>query len=94
MRLFSKTRALALAGWLGGLEPVKLVIEGQQLLLEAGQEDRWLVTDIESETAKTAKQSLLNSKERAGGLQFIAVQTTPEEENFSGFWMLRDVPDQ
>ena len=50
LRLFSKTRALALAGWLGGLEPVKLAIEGNQLLLEAGQDDRWLVTDISNET--------------------------------------------
>ncbi|MGB0824533.1 MAG: Tab2 family RNA-binding protein [Synechococcus sp.] len=26
------------------------------------------------------------------GLQFIAVQTTPEEQSFAGFWMLRDIP--
>ena len=91
LRLFSKRRALALAGWLGGLEPVKLAIEGNQLLLEAGQDDRWLVTDLTNESAKEAKQSLLNSKEKANGLQFISVQTTPEEERFTGFWMLRDI---
>ena len=93
LRLFSKTRALALAGWLGGLEPVKLVIEGNQLLLEAGQDDRWLVTDMTTNASKEAKESLTNAKEKAGGIQFISVQTNPEEQNFTGFWMLRDMPD-
>ena len=94
LRLFSKKRALALAGWLGGLEPVKLVIEGNQLLLEAGQEDRWLVTDMDKEGAMDANKTLINSREKAGGLQFIAVQTTPEEQKFTGFWMLRDISDE
>ena len=93
LRLFSKTRALALAGWLGGLEPVKLVIEGNQLLLEAGQNDRWLVTDMTNESSKEAAVSLLNSREKAGGIQFISVQTKPEEQIFKGFWMLRDMPE-
>ncbi len=93
LRLFSKTRALALAGWLGGLEPVKLAIKGNQLLLEAGQDDRWLVTDLTKEASKEAEKSLITSREKAGGMQFISVQTTPEEEKFTGFWMLRDMPD-
>ena len=91
LRLFSKSRALALAGWLGGLEPVKLVIEGNQLLLEAGQEDRWLVSDLRPEIAKEAQQNLMISKEKANGLQFISIQTSPEEEYFAGFWMLKDL---
>ena len=89
LRLFSKTRALALAGWLGGLEPVKLAIEGNQLLLEAGQDDRWLVTDMTKEASKEAEQAFLYSRDNAGGIQFLSVQTTPDEEKFSGFWMLR-----
>ncbi len=93
LRLFSKNRALALAGWLGGLEPVKLVVEGTQLLLEAGQEDRWLVTDLSEDVAKAASQSLRDSIKNSQGLQFISVQTTPEEELFKGFWMLRDLQD-
>ncbi len=93
LRLFSKSRALALAGWLGGLEPVKLAVEGNQLLLEAGQDDRWLVTDMIEQTSKEAKQALINSRENAGGIQFISVQATPDEQKFAGFWMLRDMPD-
>ena len=91
LRLFSKRRALAIAGWLGALEPVKLVIEGNQLILEAGQEDRWLVSDLSNEIASTVQISLKKSRDDINGLQFIAVQTTPEEEKFSGFWMLRDL---
>ena len=93
LRLFSKTRALALAGWLGGLEPVKLVIEGNQLLLEAGQDDRWLVTDMTRKASEEAAESLLKSRDKAGGIQFISVQPTPDEEFFTGFWMLRDMPE-
>ncbi len=93
LRLFSKSRALALSGWLGGLEPVKLLVEGNQLLLEAGQDDRWLVTDMTKEASKEAEQALINSREKAGGIQFISVQTTPEEEKFAGFWMLREMND-
>ncbi len=92
LRLFSKKRALALAGRLGGLEPSKLVIEGSKLLLEAGQEDAWLVTDLQPEQAKTTQQSLVNSRKNADGLHFIAIQTTPEDKSFAGFWMLRDIP--
>ena len=55
IRLFSPKRSLALAAWLGGLEPAKLLIEGTQIILEAGQADRWLVTDVEEEAKKLLK---------------------------------------
>ncbi len=92
LRLFSKKRSLALAGWIGGLEPVRLVIQGKQLLLEAGQEDRWLVTDLDESTSVTAQKDFMDTRENSQGLQFIAVQSTPSEKTFAGFWMLRDLP--
>ncbi len=92
LRLFSKTRALALAAFLGSLEPVRLVVEGNKLLLEAGQDDRWLVTELSKENANDASQNLKAAKKQAGGLQFISIQGTPEEQKFDGFWMLRDIP--
>ncbi len=91
LRLFSKDRAFALSAWLSGIEPVKLLVEGTQLILESGQEDRWLVTDMEVSTAKNAESSLLISREKIDGLQFIAIQSSPKEEKFAGFWMLRDI---
>ena len=91
LRLFSKTRALALSAWLNSLEPVILVVENNQLLLESGQEDRWLVTDMSKDYAETVKINLSDAKEQADGLQFIAIQSSPEVENFTGFWMLKDI---
>lgn len=91
IRLFSEERSLALAGWLGSLEPVRLVINKNQLILEAGQEDQWLVTDLKEDIAIAVQESLMNSKINAGGLQFIAVQASTEEKSFAGFWMLKDI---
>ena len=91
IRLFSSTRSLALAAWLGGLEPAKLSIDGTQIILEAGQADRWLVTDIEKEAKKAIENNFLNTKLDADGLQFISVQKSPEQNSLDGFWMLRDI---
>ena len=92
LRLFSSTRSLAMAGWLGGLEPVRLVVEGRQLVLEAGQDDRWLVSDLEPKASEEVAEALRASRNQARGLQFIAIQASPEEQTFAGFWMLRDIP--
>lgn len=91
IRLFSQSRSLGLAAWLGGLEPVKIAQENNQLILEAGQEERWLITDMNLKTSNFAKESFSLAKEKADGLQFISVQSSPEEEKFAGFWMLKDL---
>ena len=91
IRLFSKNRSLALAAWIGGLEPVKLTLDRNQLILEAGQSDRWLVTDLQEDILMPLKKSFLESKEKADGLQFISIQSKPENETFAGFWMLKDI---
>ena len=91
LRLFSRNRSLALAGCLGAVEPVRLKLNNNQLILEAGQDDQWLVSDLEDQTAKEFKKSLINSLKNAEGLQFIAVQSSPEDKNFAGFWMLKDL---
>jgi len=54
LRLFSAGRSLAIAGWLAGLEPVRLEVDGNQLVLEAGMEDRWLLGNLEAEEAAAA----------------------------------------
>ena len=91
LRLFSSSRALAMAGWLGGLEPVRLLVEGRQLVLEAGQDDRWLVSDLDVQAAEAITAALADSKQTGKGLQFIAIQASPEEQSFAGFWMMRDI---
>ncbi|KEF43199.1 MAG: hypothetical protein ER33_00185 [Cyanobium sp. CACIAM 14] len=93
IRLFSRRRALAIAGWLAGLEPVRLEVSGGQVVLEAGLEDRWLLARLPQEEARMAGAALAEARERAGGLQFIAVQTGEEAASLEGFWLLRDLPD-
>ena len=93
IRLFSSQRSLALAAWLGGLEPVKLLIDGTQIVLEAGQADRWLVTDVEEAAKKAIENNFQNTKLYADGLQFISVQKSLEQNSLDGFWMLRDIGD-
>ncbi len=93
IRLFSKTRSLALSAWLSGLEPSKLIIEDNQIILETGQSDRWLVTEIKNEAKNTIKSNFQTTKEEADGLQFISVQETADKLSFDGFWMLKDLGD-
>ena len=93
IRLFSRHRALAIAGWLAGLEPVRFEMDGRQLVLEAGLEDRWLMSELDVDEANAAAAAFATARERAGGLQFLAVQRDERSEQLEGFWMLRDLPD-
>jgi hypothetical protein len=93
IRLFGAGRALAIAGWLAGLEPVRLEIEGRLLVLEAGLEDRWSLGTLAEEEAEAARQAFALARERAGGLQFLAVQAQESDQSFEGFWLLQDLPD-
>ena len=93
IRLFSRGRALAIAGWLAGLEPVRLEVSGRQLVLEAGLEDRWLLSDLPTEERDAAAEALATARSQAGGLQFLAVQSEESASRLQGFWMLRDLPD-
>ena len=62
-------------------------------MLEAGQEDRWLLGQLESEEAEAAAAAFLAARGQAGGVQFLAVQSSPDQPGFDGFWILRDLPD-
>jgi hypothetical protein len=93
LRLFSDSRSLAIAGWLAGLEPVRLEVDGPQLVLEAGMEDRWLLGNLEAEEAAAAREAFLAARSQAAGIQFIAVQRSEEQPGFDGFWILRDLAD-
>ncbi|MFM1798684.1 MAG: hypothetical protein RLZZ117_962 [Cyanobacteriota bacterium] len=93
IRLFSRGRALALAGWLAGLEPVRLEMDEEQLVLEAGLDDRWRLATLTPEEAAAASEALSRARRESAGLQFLAVQSSEQSTHFEGFWMLRDLPD-
>jgi hypothetical protein len=65
----------------------------QQLVLEAGMEDRWLLGNLDPEEANAAREAFLAARSHAAGIQFIAVQRSDDQPGFDGFWMLRDLPD-
>ena len=91
LRLFSKDRPLALAAWFSSLEPVKMRIEKNQLILDASEDDKWLVTDLAEKEAKSLEDKFNSSKINSFGYQFISIQKTPYIKEFTGFWLLRDV---
>ena len=91
LRLFSKDRSLALAAWFSSLEPVKLLIKQSQLILEASEDDKWLVTDLQEKDAKILNDKFTQTKKDSYGYQFISIQSTPFVEKFAGFWILKDV---
>ena len=62
LRLFSKDRSLALAAWFSCLEPVKLTNQKNQLILEASENDKWLVTDLPEKDAKILNEKFLRIK--------------------------------
>jgi hypothetical protein len=93
VRLFSPSRPLALAGWLSGLEPVRFEVRNQQLVLEAGIEDSWLVSDLAPDEAIAAKEAFAKARNEAAGLQFLAVQSSETATQLAGFWMLQDLPN-
>ena len=65
-----------------------MIVERNQLILEAGQEERWLVTDMDKQYADKVKLCLQKAKEDGDGIQFISVQSKPEDQNFAGFCLL------
>ena len=91
LRLFSKDRSLALSAWFSSLEPIKLVINKKQLILEASEDDKWLVTDLPEKDANILSTKFLENKKTSFGYQFISIQSTPYIEKFAGFWILRDI---
>tara|TARA_B100000963_G_scaffold342311_1_gene343038 strand:- start:4255 stop:5157 length:903 start_codon:yes stop_codon:yes gene_type:complete len=90
LRLFSENRAIALAAWFSSLEPVKLLIDKNRLILEALEDDKWLVTDIPKKEAEELNQKFITSKS-SSGYQFISIQSSPYIEKFAGFWILKDI---
>ena len=91
LRLFSKERSLALSAWFSCLEPIKLLIRKNQLILEASEDDQWLVTDLPEKDANILSTKFLENKKNSFGYQFISIQSTPYIEKFAGFWILRDI---
>ena len=93
-------RATALAAWMSGVDPVFLKFERNlmgdrtQMQLEASADARWILANLQAPKDKEAiaqGAAFEKAKQNAQGFHFLAVQTSPNIENFAGFWMLKEV---
>ncbi len=104
--IITSSRALPLAAWMSGIDPIFLKFEmgdlKMQLILEAGEESRWILTTLNTANPKDRKAteriaqiisqagSFEQIKKNSNGIHFIAIQTSVEVEHFAGFWLLKE----
>lgn len=85
-------RALPLAAWMSGLEPACLGLElgrDPQLVLETGADDRWTLVTLPNKDLIAAAEALMTAQAQVNNLHFLAVQTSPDQEEFAGFWLMQ-----
>ncbi|PSN19498.1 hypothetical protein C7271_07005 [filamentous cyanobacterium CCP5] len=91
--LIFSPRALPLAGWMSGLELGHLRVEAAQpprLILETGVADSWILATLANPKLQTEAQGFESAKQAANQVHFIGVQSSPEAENFAGFWLMQE----
>jgi hypothetical protein len=92
--IFSPTRALPLAGWMSGLELAYLRLDtkqGEKLVLETGATESWILANLRNSKLLAEAKGFEEAKQRANGVHFIGVQSNPQSESFTGFWLLQEV---
>ena len=86
-------RATALAAWMSGLEMGYLQLEADlrpQLRLETGLSDSWTLVNLTNKETVSQAQDFEKAKQKADGVHFLAVQSSPDSESFAGFWLLKE----
>jgi hypothetical protein len=91
--LIFSSRAVPLSAWMSGLEIANLRYQPApqaSLLLETGASDSWILARLNANTQEEAVR-FEDSKQKAKGVHFVAVQSNPESEEFAGFWLLQEL---
>jgi len=92
--LFS-SRALPLAAWMSGLEMAFVRYEETPnpcLVLDTGANERWLLRgNLAERSQQQEAKNFELAKQAAQNVHFIGVQSDPQSEAFSGFWLLQEV---
>lgn len=86
-------RATPLAAWMSGLEMGFLQLEKStrpQLRLETGLSDSWTLINLTNSQTIKQGEEFEAAKEKARGVHFLAVQSSPNSESFAGFWLLKE----
>jgi hypothetical protein len=84
-------RAVALAGWMSGLEMSYLQLEfnnRSMVRLETGASESWILVNLTDEATVSEAKGFESAKNKAGGLHFLALQTSQKSESFAGFWLM------
>jgi hypothetical protein len=93
------SRATPLAAWMSGVDPVCVKFETNalkdrlQLMLEASADVRWILANYQAPKEQPIfdqGQRFEALKSGAKGVHFLAVQRNENEENFAGFWLLKE----
>ncbi|MEM8779449.1 MAG: Tab2/Atab2 family RNA-binding protein [Cyanobacteria bacterium P01_G01_bin.49] len=90
--IFSQ-RALPLAAWMSGLELCSLKFQDKAsplICLETGLSDNWILASLNNAPSLSEAKGFEASKEKAQGVHFLAIQSSPDAQSFAGFWLLKD----
>jgi hypothetical protein len=88
------SRALPLAGWMSGLELAFVKLNDDKpprLLLETGASDSWVLATLPTPQLQQEAQQFEAAKQNANRVHFLAVQTSPTVESFTGFWLMQEL---
>ncbi|HEY9607799.1 Tab2/Atab2 family RNA-binding protein [Allocoleopsis sp.] len=88
------SRATPLAGWMSGLELAFVRFDSAQaarLLLETGASDSWILATLRDSQTLAQAKGFESAKQKAEGVHFLAIQSTPTAESFAGFWLLQEL---
>ncbi|HEY9651786.1 MAG TPA: Tab2/Atab2 family RNA-binding protein [Coleofasciculaceae cyanobacterium] len=95
------SRATPIAAWMSGLELAFLKLDSRdvsterlstaRLLLETGASDSWILSNIKDSQTLAEAEGFELAKQKAAGVHFLAVQSSPTSEAFAGFWLLQDI---
>ncbi|MBE7380264.1 MAG: Tab2/Atab2 family RNA-binding protein [Leptolyngbya sp. SIO1E4] len=87
-------RALAMAGWMSGLEMSELRVEASKpprLILETGTADSWIIASLNNPQLQKEVEAFEAAKAKATQVHFLAVQSDPNAESFAGFWLMQGI---
>jgi len=88
------SRALPLAAWIAGLELAFVRVSSDsppRLLLETGASDAWIIATLSNPALQQEAQRFEVAKQAANQVHFLAVQTNPQAESFTGFWLMQEL---
>ncbi|MCJ2541783.1 Tab2/Atab2 family RNA-binding protein [Synechococcus bigranulatus str. 'Rupite'] len=87
--VITSRRALPMAAWMTGLEPAYLSVVQEQLILEAGLNDRYLFAPLKAEKLRAEAEGFAKRQHLAQGIHFLAIQTDLKAQSFAGFWLMQ-----